>query len=126
VAAFHVACLAALAADWPQWRGPLHDGHVPAGVKVPDSFPPEPRIVWRAKVGDGLSSPVVAMGRVFHMDNQDGAETLHALEQATGKEIWHVAIDTVAKDSQSSPGPRSTPLYDNDRIYAQSCRGELQ
>jgi outer membrane protein assembly factor BamB len=103
---FQFACFTGLAADWPQWRGPLHDGHVPAGIKVPDSLPSEPRVVWRSKVGDGLASPIVADGRVFYLDNQEGFE--------------------VFKDSQSLPGPRCTPLYADARIYAQSCRGELQ
>ena len=126
VVVFHFIGLAASAADWPHWRGPLHDGHVSPGVAVPDSFPAEPGIVWRSKVGDGLASPIVAEGKVFHLDNQNGLETLHALDQGTGAELWHASIDSVAKDSQSLPGPRCTPLYDSARIYAQSCRGELQ
>ena len=76
VVVFHFIGLAASAADWPQWRGPLHDGHVSPGVAVPDSFPAEPGIVWRSKVGDGLASPIVAEGKVFHLDNQNGLETL--------------------------------------------------
>jgi outer membrane protein assembly factor BamB len=120
-------CSAALRADdWPQWRGPQRDGHVPAGVAVPSSLPPAPKVVWHGSLGNGVASPVVSGGRVFCLDNQDGKETVHAYEAASGKVIWSAALDEVHKDSQSPPGPRCTPLVDGDRVYVQSCRGQLQ
>ncbi len=115
-----------LASDWPQWRGPDRTGHVPAGVAVPTTLPAEPKILWRVKVGDGLSSPVVAGGKVFHLDNQDGKETVHALDALTGKPLWSAELDDAFKDSQSPAGPRCTPLVNDGRVYAQSCRGELK
>ncbi|NOS68719.1 MAG: PQQ-binding-like beta-propeller repeat protein [Verrucomicrobia bacterium] len=119
-------CANCFAADWPGWRGPLRDGHVPPGVVVPETLPREPRIVWRLKIGDGLASPVVAGNKVFYLDNQENQEMLHALDQSTGRELWRSAIDDLHKDSQSAPGPRCTPLVDGDRIYAQSTKGELR
>lgn len=113
------------ASDWPGWRGPQRDGHVPPGVKVPATLPREPRSVWRMKIGDGLASPVVAGGKVFYLDNQESKETLHALDRDTGRELWRTPIDDVFKDSQYAPGPRCTPLVDGDRIYAQSSKGLL-
>jgi len=113
------------AADWPQWRGPDRTGYVPKGVAVPTKLPDDPKILWRVKVGDGLSSPVIAGGKVFYSDNQEGREVLHAVSAMDAKELWHADIDKVHGDSQSLPGPRCTPVVDGDRIYAQSCRGEL-
>lgn len=114
------------AADWPQWRGPDRTGHVPAGERIPAALPQEPPVLWRIQAGDGLASPVVSGGRVFLFDHQDGKETLRALKADTGEELWREAIDEAFKDSQSTAGPRCTPLVDEDRVYAQSCRGELQ
>jgi outer membrane protein assembly factor BamB len=74
----------------------------------------------------GLASPVVAGGRVFYFDNTGGKETLHAMEAATQKEIWRHEVDDPFTDTQGPTGPRCTPLVDGDRVYAQSCRGELQ
>jgi outer membrane protein assembly factor BamB len=114
------------AADWPRWRGPANDGHVPAGAPVPSTLPAEPALVWQVPAGEGLSSPVVARGRVLVFDNPDGPETLRALEAATGRELWRAAVDTPFSDTQGPTGPRNTPLIDDDRVYAVSCRGELQ
>jgi outer membrane protein assembly factor BamB len=114
------------AADWPQWRGPDRTGHVPDGVAVPTALPAEPKILWRIKIGEGLASPVVAGGKVFYLDNQADQETLHAVAESDGHELWRANIDGVFADNQSAPGPRCTPLVDDGRVYAQSCNGELR
>ena len=113
-------------ADWPQWRGPFRSGRVAPGVLTPEHFLAELKIVWRTRVGDGLASPVVAGGKVFYLDNQQGRETLHAADAADGHESWSAPLDEAFKDIQSASGPRCTPLVDDGRIYAQSCKGELQ
>src|SRR5206468_2273366 len=115
-----------LAADWPQWRGPARTGHIPESWAVPTTLPAEPKVLWRVKVGDSLASPVVADGKVFHVDNLEGKETVHALEAGTGHELWSKTLDEAFKDIQSTAGPRCTPLFDDGRLYAQSCRGELK
>jgi outer membrane protein assembly factor BamB len=78
------------------------------------------------KVGEGQASPVVSGGKLFYLDNQAGRETVHAIDSATGKPLWSAPLDEAFKDSQSTPGPRCTPLVNDGRVYAQSCRGELQ
>jgi len=114
------------AADWPGWRGPQRDGHVPKGATVPETLPREPKSLWRIKIGDGLASPVVAGGKVFYLDNQENKEVLHAVDRNTARELWHTVIDDVFKDYQYAPGPRCTPLVDGDRVYAQSSKGQLR
>lgn len=120
------ASIAACAADWPRWRGPLNTGHLPEGLTLPASLPAEPQVVWQVPAGEGLASPVVAQGRLIAFDNQDDRETLRALDAATGKELWREPIDEPFSDSQGPRGPRNTPVIDGDLVYAVSCRGELQ
>src|SRR4051794_29211938 len=56
--------------DWPQWRGPNRDG-VWAETGILPSFPAQGlKARWRAKVGPGWSSPVVAKGRVYLTDSE--------------------------------------------------------
>src|SRR5260221_597828 len=114
------------AADWPQWRGPLRDGHAPFEARVPVSLPADPRVIWRIKIGEGFASPVVADGKVFCFDNQQAKETLHAIDATTRRELWRAIVDDTFQDEQGPPGPRCTPLVDGDRVYAQSGKGELQ
>lgn len=114
------------AADWPRWRGPANDGHAPAGSIALEALPPEASFPWQVPAGEGLASPVVAHGRVFAFDNQDGQETLRALSVDTGRELWRAPVDAPFSDSQGPTGPRNTPVVDDDVVYAVSCRGELQ
>lgn len=116
----------AQAADWPQWRGPSRNGFVPGGAPVPASLPSQPKTVWRMEVGEGLASPVVAGGKLFYFDAVSGKETLHAIDPATAKEFWRATIDDTFQDTQGPAGPRCTPAVDGGRVYAVSCRGELQ
>ncbi|MEW6156547.1 MAG: PQQ-binding-like beta-propeller repeat protein [Verrucomicrobiota bacterium] len=128
------ACLALLilssdkvaAADWPQWRGPERNGHVPVSEKIPAQLPPEPKTIWRLNCGESLASPVVARGKVFHLDGRAGKETLIALDANDGREVWQAVIDDVFRDMQGPAGPRATPMVEGDRVYALSCKGELQ
>ncbi len=119
-------CASIAAADWPGWRGPSRDGHSAVGGSALSGLPSEPRRVWRIKIGDGLASPVVAGSHVYYLDAQDTKETVHAINRDTAEEVWKVTLDDGFKNGQTAPGPRCTPLVDGDRIYVQSCRGELQ
>jgi len=119
-------CHEAVAADWPRWRGPDNDGHVRAAQGELPNLAATPKIVWRQPVGHGLSSPVVAGGKVFHMDNQGGKEAAHAVDATSGRTLWSHILDDTFKDGHSDPGPRCTPVVDGDRVYVQSCRGKLR
>lgn len=119
-----VACAAAASGgDWPQWRGPDRTGHVHENLKA---LPAEPKVNWKIATTEGLSSPVVAGGKVFHFEAEEGKEVLRALKVENGERIWSAVIDETFKDNQGPPGPRCTPVVDGDRVYVVSCRGELQ
>lgn len=113
--------------DWPQWRGPGRDNHVPPGEKLPAQLPSTMQPIWRIDVGASFASPVVAAGRLYHLDLQDGKETVHALDAATGKEFWSAPLDAGFQDGWGT-GPRCAPVADGDGklLFVQSCRGELQ
>jgi hypothetical protein len=51
------------AAEWPQFRGPNSSGI--GDGKPPVEFGPSQNVLWKAVVGAGLSSPIIAKGRVF-------------------------------------------------------------
>jgi len=114
------------AADWPGWLGPARDGHAAAESIVPKSLPLYPRRVWALPIGEGHASPVVAGGKVFYLDAQEGKEVVHAIDRNTGRELWRAPLDDGFKNAQTKPGPRAAPLVDGDRVYVQSCLGEFR
>lgn len=116
---------AAPASDWPGWRGPARTGAVPSDEPVPTNLPQPAQVVWKVPVGYAIASPIVIGPAVIYLDNQQNKEVVHAVDRATGKELWSDVLDDVHKDSQSAPGPRCTPVADAQRVYAQSGRGTL-
>jgi outer membrane protein assembly factor BamB len=123
-----LACIlqAPALADWPQWRGPHGTGHVPENMRVPEKLPEDPEVLWRMPVGEGLASPVIAGGKLFYFDAQEGKETLHAIDPETREKFWSASIGETFSDNQGPAGPRNTPLVDEERVYAISGRGELR
>lgn len=121
-----LATLSSTKADWPQWRGPSQSGHVPTKAWTPTKLPASAEPEWKIKLGDGLGSPVVADGKVFYLDHEDGREVVHAVRVRNGKESWKTDLDEVFKDGQSKPGPRSTPVVHDGLVYVQSCRGQFK
>jgi outer membrane protein assembly factor BamB len=113
------------AGDWAQWRGPKRDGHVATGEHFPDALPATPKVVWQRTVGGGFSSPVVKEGKLVYLDATNEKEVAHLIDAKTGKEVWHAEYAEAFGDEWGT-GPRSTPIIDEDRVYAQSCDGEFR
>ncbi len=66
------------AGDWPDWRGPARDGHVP---RLPERLPSQPKLVWKkAAMTGGLAGLSVSGGRLILA--LDGGAARHALEHA--------------------------------------------
>jgi outer membrane protein assembly factor BamB len=115
----------AAASDWPQWRGPSRSGHAPLNAPLPPTLPKELKPVWKITVGAGHSSPIVAGNKLVYLDVNSTREIAHVLDAATGKELWQVDYADRFEDEWGA-GPRATPILDGDRLYAQSCNGELR
>jgi len=119
---------AVAAEDWPQWRGPQRDGHIP-GFTAPKTWPKQLRRQWQVEVGEGHSSPVVEGDRVFVLSRQGDQEVARALCLADGKELWS---QRYAAPFQMSPyatshgkGPKSTPIVAGGRLYTLGIGGIL-
>src|SRR5947209_7565322 len=109
--------VAVQADDWPQFRGPNRDG-VWSEKGILESFPAEGlKVRWRASVGFGWSSPVVAKGRVYVTDSElmkpKATERVHCFDDATGKVIWTYSYDVLYPDwafpSRQEGRPTATP-----------------
>jgi outer membrane protein assembly factor BamB len=129
-------CLPVSGADWPQYRGPNHDGTSPE--KIPTTWPASGlRQVWKTPLNNGFSSFTLGDGKVYTQVTRDfdggNQETCLALDAATGKELWAVPMGvgsskyddggkSGASGNDGGDGARSTPTYDDGKVYVYSSQ----
>ena len=111
-------------ADWPQWMGPDRNGRI-RGEHLPQELDSQLQPAWRRAVGHGYAAPVVSGNDLIWVDEINDKEVAHCLALEGGKERWATPYADSYTD-EFEPGPRCTPLIDEDRIYVQSCRGEFR
>lgn len=118
------------AADWPQFRGPAGAG-VSAETRLPTEWGKDSGIKWKAALpARGVSSPVVAHGRVY-VTCSSGIrdDRLHVLcfDAATGKPLWHRQLTatggTAAHPKTCMAAP--TPVADASGVYALFATGDV-
>ena len=112
-------------ADWPNWRGPDHDG-------ISKEQPPRPnfsKILWRKDIGVGFSSLAVSGGRVFALgcsgNKKGNKETFYCLSVETGKTLWEDTYPAALVDYLHEGGPCASPTVDGKRVYGLSKSGRL-
>jgi len=118
-----LALPAAAAQDWPNWRGPRHDGSAEASG-LPTSFSKTENVRWAATLpGVGASTPVVVGDRIFLTsvvgDDLNGV----CLDRASGKVLWSKAMGT---GYQAGDFGSKTVLHDRSNYCSPSavCDGE--
>lgn len=132
-----LAVSSSFAADWPQYRGPDHDGRTAA--RIATAWPAAgPKVLWKASTPAGFSAFSVSGGRAFTVVSREaeGAkqETCVAFDAATGKELWATPLnvakydgggDSGTPDNKGGDGPRSTPAVSGDRVLVLDARFKL-
>ena len=119
LAASVLAYSPARAVDWPNWRGPGHDGL--SREKGLNTDWPEggPQLLWESTgCGRGYSSVSVADGRIFTLGRRGNAECLIAFSEKDGMELWATGFGT-------SGHSNGTPSVDGNRVYAIGRDGDL-
>ena len=121
------------AEDWPQFRGAERDA-VWRESGIMEKFPETGlHVRWRATVGPGWSSPVVAEGRVYVMDSilnkPKAQECLQCFDEKTGDVLWSKAVEVTYPDWAFAKGqegsPTSTPTVRDGKIYSLGQEGDL-
>ncbi len=124
-----LACTPALAADWPQFRGPKRDG-VSAETGLLKSWPKDgPKLLWKTnKAGAGLSGMAIVGEVVYTMGVRGTDEYAIAFSVKDGKQLWETKLGPVFTDksvNQYSYGPNMTPTVAGDHVFAVTSKGLL-
>ena len=116
----------AQAADWPQYRGPNHDGVSIEAIRTNWSEEP-PRQVSKIALEPALSSFTISGGRAFTLARRRAGngeqEFCVALNAGTGQELWATPVDIADYPNGGvgfDDGPRSTPSVDGNRVFVLS------
>jgi len=105
-----------IAAEWPQYRGPEHNGATPE--KIDTHWPTAgPKVEWKIPLGSSLGSFITGGGKVFVYEMRGDKEACFALDPSTGKPIWSTDVDKSIFDKDGGDGPRSTPAFSDGRVY---------
>lgn len=112
---------AALAENWPGWRGPRGDGSSQE-TGIATRWGPEENIAWKVEVpGKGHASPVVWDDRIFIATCVEEAKQriLICYDRASGKELWQrVVLEAPLEDKHIlNSFASSTPATDGKLVY---------
>ena len=129
VAGFTVASEARQSAtDVLQWRGANRDGVV-TGFTAPAAWPEQLTQRWKIEVGTGYATPIVVGNRVYVFSRQGDDEVMSAIDAASGKVLWRTAYPAPFEMNSAAkthgPGPKSTPVFSNGRLYAIGMTGTV-
>ncbi len=131
-----LAVFVATAADWPQYRGPSHDG-VSKDRILKDWSGSVTNPLWLVSLTNGVCSFAGERGRaftqVFRTNNGLELEICMALNTTTGTTLWQTAVENTPDNKLGEPdlypdvgvgftddGPRSTPTVDGGSVYVLS------
>lgn len=126
-AALYAALAAAVlagAGDWPNWRGPNHDGiSAETGFEARWSAPPPQ--VWSRAIGSAFSGLTCVDGKVYTCGTAEGQQVAYCLDAETGAVIWQRGFEPEYKERQGGDGTRATPTVHDGRVYILGALGRV-
>jgi outer membrane protein assembly factor BamB len=115
-------------ADVTQWRGAARDGVV-TGLTAPQTWPETLNQRWRVEIGTGYATPLIVGDSVYQFSRIGDNETMTALDAASGKILWQAGYPATftmnPATKQHGPGPKSTPIFFNGRLYSIGMTGTV-
>jgi outer membrane protein assembly factor BamB len=116
--------------SWRQWGGPSRDFRVESASLATTWPEGGPRQIWSRPLGEGYSAILVDGSALYTMFRDGNDEVIVALDADTGKTRWRHAYRAPFPSSdywrsQAGPGPYSTPLVVETRLFAVGVGGQL-
>jgi len=117
-----------MGADWPNYRGPSHNG-ITRETNWSSTWPEAgPKTLWKKSIGTGFSSFAVAEGRVYTMGNtgkKGKTDIVYCFDAKTGRDIWTHAYPCPLEPKYYEGGTLATPTVDGAKVYTLSKMGDL-
>ena len=112
-------------AYWTGFRGPQRDGRydeMPIRTDWPaDGLPP----LWKQPIGGGYGSFAIVHGLAYTIEQRREREAVVAYDVLTGREVWNHDYPARFEESMGGEGPRSTPTWDDGRLYVLGAMGNF-
>lgn len=118
------ATSALAAPDWPNFRGPNHDG-IAKESGFQTAWSGDIPKLWQRKVGSAFSSFAVVGDRLYTCGTENGKQTLLCLKADSGEVVWSTPFEKEYPERQGGDGTRATPTIDDGRVYVLGARGKL-
>lgn len=116
----------AVAADWPNWRGPDHNGISQETDWNPQALSNSAKPVWTASVGTGFSAISVSGGKAITMGNVDkNTDVVTCFDAQTGKVLWTHRYEEPLTPNLYEGGPNATPAIHEHKVYTISKSGKM-
>jgi outer membrane protein assembly factor BamB len=114
--------------DVTQWRGPARDGVI-AGFAAPQAWPETLVRKWTVEIGTGYATPLIVGDRIYQFSRLGENETMTAIDAGSGKVLWQTGyaapFEMNPATKQHGPGPKSTPVFFNGRLYSIGMTGVI-
>jgi outer membrane protein assembly factor BamB len=124
-AAWMLTIAISAAADWPNWRGPDHDGISKETAWDPAAVTAR-KIAWEAQVGVGYSAVAVADDKVYTAGNfNKDTDAVSCLDAASGKLLWKHEYPEALAPKYYSGGCSATPTVHDGKVYFASKSGKV-
>ena len=114
--------------NWPNWRGPNHNGAAADEKGLPASWSATENVVWRTPIPETSgSTPIIWGDRIFlsGSDARGQKSVAICLDAATGKILWRKDLgkdgDVRRRNNMTSP----SPVTDGQRVVFLTGRGQL-
>jgi outer membrane protein assembly factor BamB len=116
-----IATRAAVAGEWPGWRGPTGEGHSDE-QNVPTRWSDTENIAWKVAVpGKGHSSLVIWGDKLFLTTalEQDQRRVLLCLDRRTGRTLWERTVVTSPLEQKHDLNSyaSATPVTDGKHLW---------
>lgn len=116
-------CTIAVAADWPQFRGPQRDGKSTETGLLKQWPEGGPTLLWEVDgLGAGYSSAAIAQGVVYITGQTNDEGHVFAFD-LDGTPKWKTRYG--GEWTRSYPAARCTPTVEGDRLYVTSGLGAI-